>query len=321
MPAKARSRKAGFSTSFSPSVWLTRHAQVLFSSLGRLWLRPLGSLMTLLVLGIAIALPLGLHLLVNNLQQLASQWDSGASISVFLVENLDEKKIPALIESLQQQPEIREVHHITPQQAMEEFRQQSDMATALDMLDSNPLPHVLQLYPRDSNISSHRLEDFLNSLKKMPEIDLAVADLQWVERFQGITRIIQRVALVMAVLLSLAVLLIIGNTIRLEIQSRKDEIEIIKLVGGSDAFVRRPFLYEGFWYGLLGSLIALGLIFIAALSLQTPITNLAQLYQSDFRLSGLTLSTVSGILGISIFLGVFGAWIAVHQNLSETRPE
>ena len=321
MPAKSAKKKAGFSHPFNPGVWLSRHAQVLFSSLGRLWLRPLGSLMTLLVLGVAIALPLGLHLLVNNLQQLSSQWNSGASISVFLIENIDPQKIQPLIEQLQAQPDVRQVQHITPQQAMQEFRQHSGMASAMDMLDGNPLPHVLQIFPQDSRLSADKLQQYLNRLEKRPEIDLAMADLQWVERFQGITRIIQRVALVMAVLLSLAVLLIIGNTIRLEIQGRKDEIEIIKLVGGSDAFVRRPFLYEGFWYGLLGSLIAVALIFIAALALQTPIAHLAGLYQSDFRLSGLTLSTLLYVLGISIFLGIFGAWIAVHQQLSETQPE
>jgi cell division transport system permease protein len=277
--------------------------------------------MTLLVLGIAIALPLGLHLLVNNLQQLSSQWDNGASISVFLAENVDSNKIPPLIESLEKQPGIQEIRHITPQQAMKEFRQHSDMAAALDMLDSNPLPHVLQIYPADSNISAKKLQTFLDNLKKKPEIDLAMADLQWVERFQGITRIIQRVALVMAVLLALAVLLIIGNTIRLEIQGRKDEIEIIKLVGGSDAFVRRPFLYEGFWYGLLGSLIALGLVFVSAIALQSPIAHLAGLYHSNFRLSGLDLSTLASIPVISISLGVSGAWIAVHQHLVEIKPE
>ncbi|WP_457669890.1 permease-like cell division protein FtsX [Thiolapillus sp.] len=314
---KARKRQQGFNNGFRPAIWLGRHGQALFSSLGRLWRRPLGSFMTLLVLGIAIALPLGLHLLVNNLQQLAAQWDSGASISVFLKESAGEKAAKTLLNALQAKENIREVRHISPQQAMEEFRQYSDFASALELLDDNPLPHVLLVYPRDAKISAQDLQDFLRELENHPEVELALADLQWVERFQGITRILQRAALVLALLLSLAVLLIIGNTIRLEIQGRRDEIGIIKLVGGSDAFIRRPFLYEGFWYGLFGSLIAIALIFVSALALQDPVSHLAALYQSNFRLSGLAMTTVFSVIGISILLGILGAWIAVRQHLGE----
>ncbi len=318
---KTSKAQQGFNKRFSLMSWLHRHAQVLLSSLGRLWQRPLGSLMTLLVLGIAIALPLGLHLLVNNLQQLADQWDSGASVSVFLKEGIDDKAIQALMETLQARKGIHAVQHITPAQALEEFRQQSGFASALELLDDNPLPHVLLIHPEDEGISTRQLQAFLQSLEKRPEVELALADLQWVERFQGITRIIQRTALVLTLLLSLAVLLIIGNTIRLEIQGRRDEIEIIKLVGGSNAFIRRPFLYEGFWYGLFGSLIALGLILLSALALYDPITHLAVLYQSDFQLTGLGMVTIFSIVGISILLGILGAWIAVHQHLGEMEPD
>ncbi len=318
---KARKRQQGFNRRLRPATWLARHAQVLFSSLGRLWQRPLGSLMTLLVLGIAIALPLGLHLLVNNLQQLVSQWDSGASISVFLKENTDEKTVKTLVRTLQTEQTIRDIRHVSPQQAMEEFRQHSDFASALELLDDNPLPHVLLIYPRDAKIPAKKLQVFLQKLENHPEVELALADLQWVERFQGITHIIQRAALVLAVLLSLAVLLIIGNTIRLEIQGRRDEIEIIKLVGGSNAFIRRPFLYEGFWYGLFSSLIAMVLIFLSALALQNPVSHLASLYQSDFQLSGLAITTTLGVIGSSVLLGILGAWIAVHQHLGDMEPD
>ena len=318
---KQRRQRRGFNKHFSLSAWLTRHAQALFSSLGRLWQRPLGSLMTLLVLGIAIALPLGLHLLVNNLQQLAEQWDSGASISVFLKENSSDKAIQSLIGTLKSRDSISEVRHITPDQALEEFRQQSDFSAALDLLDDNPLPHVLQIRLRNTDISASELEQFLQSLEKHPEVELALANLQWVERFQAITRIIQRIALVLAVLLSLAVLLIIGNTIRLEIQGRRDEIEIIKLVGGSNAFIRRPFLYEGFWYGLMGGLIALGLILLSGLALRDPVSHLTALYQNSFQLSGLALTTILGVVGSSVLLGILGAWIAVSQRLGEMEPD
>jgi len=317
---KARKRQQGFDNSFRPAIWLGRHGQALFSSLGRLWQRPLGSFMTLLVLGIAIALPLGLHLLVNNLQQLASQWDSGASISVFLKESADEKAAKTLLSTLQANKNISEIRHISPQQAMDEFRQHSDFAPALELLDDNPLPHVLLIYPQDAKIPVESLQQLLQELENHPEVELALADLQWVQRFQGITRIIQRATLVLALLLFLAVLLIISNTIRLEIQGRRDEIRIIKLVGGSNAFIRRPFLYEGFWYGLFGSLIAIALILLSALALHGPVARLAALYQSDLQLSGLAVATVFSVIGISILLGILGAWIAVRQHLGEMEP-
>ncbi len=315
-----RRRKPGFRRRLSLSAWLTRHAQVFLASLGRLARRPLGSLMTLAVLGIAMALPLGLHLLVGNLQQLAAGWDGAASISLFLREDVDQEQAEKLVKTLQARPDIGQVQHITPEQAMAEFRQHSGFGDALDLLDSNPLPHVLLARPANPDMGAAQVEALLAELKALPGVDLALADLQWVERFQGINRILQRTALLLALLLALAVLLIIGNTIRLEIHSRREEIEIIKLVGGSNAFIRRPFLYEGFWYGLLGGLIAIFLVWTAALALEGPVEHLAELYQSRFRLGGLDLATAATVLGLGILLGVLGAWTAVSQHLGAIEP-
>ncbi len=315
-----RRRKTGFRRRLSLSAWLTRHAQVFFASLGRLARRPLGSLMTLTVLGIAIALPLGLHLLVSNLEQLAAGWDGAASISIFLEEGAGQARAENLAQTLRARPDIGEVQHITPEQALAEFRQHSGFGGALDLLDSNPLPHVLLARPANPDMGPEKVETLLAEVKKLPGVDLALADLQWVERFQGINRILQRAALLLALLLALAVLLIIGNTIRLEIQNRRDEIEIIKLVGGSNAFIRRPFLYEGFWYGLLGGGFAISLVWLSSLALQGPVRHLAELYQSSFRLGGLDPATAITVLGLSILLGVLGAWTAVSQHLGAIEP-
>jgi len=313
-------RKTEFKRRLSLSAWLTRHAQVFFASLGRLARRPLGSLMTLTVLGIAIALPLGLHLLVGNLQQLAAGWDGAASISIFLEDGVGQEQAEKLVQTLQARSDIGGVRHITPEQALAEFRQHSGFGDALDLLDSNPLPHVLLAQPANPDMGPEKVEALLAELKKLPEVDLALADLQWVARFQGINRILQRTALLLALLLALAVLLIIGNTIRLEIQNRRDEIEIIKLVGGSNAFIRRPFLYEGFWYGLLGGGIALALVWLSSLALRGPVRHLAELYQSNFHLDGLNPATAATVLGLSILLGVLGAWTAVSQHLGAIEP-
>ncbi|BAO44960.1 permease-like cell division protein FtsX [Thiolapillus brandeum] len=317
---RKRRRKAAFNKHFSLSAWLARHAQVFLSSLGRLARRPLGSLMTLTVLGIAISLPLGLHLLVNNLQQLAGNWDGSASISLFLEDGISEEQAEALMDTLKTRPDIGAVQHITPEQAMAEFRQHSGFGDALDLLDSNPLPHVLLVQPANPDLHTQRIKPLLDHLKAQPGVELALADLQWVERFQGINRMLERIALLLALLLALAVLLIIGNTIRLEIQSRRDEIEIVKLVGGSNSFIRRPFLYEGFWYGLLGGLLATLLIWLASLALRGPAQHLADLYHSNFHLGGLDLHTAALVLGMSVLLGIAGAWTAVSQHLRDIEP-
>jgi cell division transport system permease protein len=276
--------------------------------------------MTLTVLGIAISLPLGLHLLVNNLQQLAGNWDGAASISLFLEDGISEPQAEALMNTLKTLPDIGAVQHITPEQAMTEFRQHSGFGDALDLLDSNPLPHVLLVQPADPDIQAQQVETLVNRLKTRPGVELALADLQWVERFQGINHMLERITLLLALLLALAVLLIIGNTIRLEIQSRREEIEIIKLVGGSNSFIRRPFLYEGFWYGLLGGLLATLLIWLASLALRGPAQHLADLYHSPFRLGGLDLSTAALVVGMSVLLGIAGAGIAVSQHLHDIEP-
>lgn len=304
----------------SPRVYATRHAQVLLSSLGRLARQPLANLMTAAVIGIALALPSGLLTLLDNLQRLSVGWEGTASISVFLKEDISEDMAQDLAGKLRGWPEIAEVRYISREAALADFQTHSGFGDILDALDSNPLPSVLVVQPVKANLTPSSAETLLDRLQALPGTDLAQLDLQWVQRFAALMEIGRRGVLVVGALLALAVLLIVGNTIRLDIQNRREEIEVTKLIGGTDAFIRRPFLYTGFWYGLAGAGLAWLLVQIAFLLLQAPVARLAGLYDSSFLLQPLGLADSFWLLLAGALLGWLGSGLAVGRHLSEIEP-
>ena len=301
-----------------PTVWLSRHLQVLLASLGRLWQRPLGSLMSILMIAIAMALPLGLYLVVDNLQRLSLHWQGGASATLFLRADLEAREIPPLLAHLRRDPRIERLHHLTPEQAMAEFRRHSGLGDALALLEQNPLPHVVLIETTDSDPQA--LARLMEKLRRDPRVERALADLEWLRRFRAMVEILERSTQLLAIALGMAVLLVIGNTVRLEIQHRRREIEIMKLVGADTPFIRRPFLYEGFWYGLLGAVGAWLLILGAGLLLSPSITRLSALYGSAFHLQGPGMVTTLALLGGGALLGIAGAWLAVGRQLNAIEP-
>ncbi len=300
--------------------YFVRHVQVALNSLGRLYRSPLASLMTAAVIGIALALPSGLYLLTGNLQRLSTQWDGSASFSVFLHKTVSLQQTQALQNRLQQWPEIDSLQLITPDQALSEFRELSGFGEALDTLDENPLPFVITIKPARTQADAESVALLLEKLRTFPEVELAQLDLQWVKRFNAIVDIVRRSIWVMAALLGLAVLLITGNTIRLEIQNRRDEIAITKLIGATNGFIRRPFLYNGFWYGVMGAVVAGLLVELAFLQLHSPVRQLAGLYQSGFSLQTLSLTESLALLVAGTSLGLLGAWLAVGRHLAAIEP-
>ena len=316
-----RRRGSGFRRKRKPVNWLLRHAQMALSSLGRLVQNPLSTAMTAAVIGIAIALPAGMYLLVENVRSLTDSWDGTSSITLFLQQSLDDQQINEVRSAIDARKDVAETRLISRQQALDEFRQRSGFGEALELLDHNPLPAVILVKPAAKTASAAATQRLAETLGRFREIDKVRVDLQWVRRLEAITRTLERGILVLAGLLSAGVLLIVGNTIRLEIQNRRHEIEVIKLVGGTDAFIRRPFLYEGIWYGLLGALIALLLVIGGLALMQGPVQRLAGLYQSHFSLEILSSGTLFGILLGSPLLGLAGAWLAVGRHLSRIQPE
>lgn len=301
--------------------WLGHNRLVALDSLRRLLDAPTASLMTWLVIGIALALPSGLYVTLGNLQAVSHGWDGAAQISLFLHQNVKEVEGRKLVKKLSLRPDVHSAIYVSREQALKEFQELSGFGEVLDNLDSNPLPAVIIVQPADNKGSRDITETLLNELQGLAEVELAQLDLEWVQRLYTMMKLGQRMTTALALLLALGVLLIIGNTIRLSIENRRDEILVVKLVGGTDVFVRRPFLYTGFWYGLGGGVIAWLIVVLGLSWLSGPVAELADLYQSQFSLLGLGFIDTIGLWLTGAMLGLLGSWLAVSRHLGMIEPQ
>ena len=297
--------------------YLSLHAQNLLGSFGRLARQPVGSLMTVIVIAIALALPAGLRVLLNNFEALSGSWEGAIDFTVYLKLNVDEQRAEALAGEIESRDSVSRVVLVPRDQALEEFKSYSGFGDALDALDQNPLPHALIVRPAEGSATVGALA---NELSALEETELVQLDTAWVERLRGILALVARIVDVASVLLGVAVILVIGNTIRLEINNRRTEIEVVKLVGGSDAFIRRPFLYMGLCYGLSGGLVAILTISLSLLLFRSPVESLAGLYGSTFAVRGLQLNQALLLAGTGAFLGWAGAGLATARHLRAIEP-
>ena len=297
-----------------------RHLQALFGSLGRLARAPFATFLTLLVIALALALPAALKLFVTNAQAATGNFASAVDLSVYLKTEVPLAKAQQLTQAAQQRPDVASVTLIPADKGLEDFRTYSGFGDALAALKENPLPHVLHVRPKAQASSAAALEALRNYFTAWPEVDLVQVDSEWVMRFNAILEVLQRVLVIAVVLFGIGVLAVIGNTIRLEIQGRRAEIEVTKLVGGSNAFVRRPFLYTGMLYGLGGALLAWGILAMIVLLLRDSVATLARLYGSRYMLEGLSLTDVGTLLGAGLVLGWLGAWISAARHLQRIEP-
>lgn len=298
--------------------YLALHAQNLLGTLGRMARQPVGSLMTIVVIAIALALPTGLRVLLNNAQILSGSWDGAIDFTVYLKLDVDTARAEELTRDVQAREDVTQTVFISRSEALAEFRAYSGFGEALDVLDENPLPHALIVRPASGDKAE--LEALAGALELMPETDFVQLDTAWVERLNGILDLARRVVDMATILLSLAVVLVIGNTIRLEINNRREEIQVVKLVGGSDGFIRRPFLYMGFFYGLAGAAMAALTVTLSLSLLASPTHALAQLYGSSFNLAGLTWLQTLLLLGSGALLGWAGAGVAAARHLRAIEP-
>jgi len=311
-PTQAPLRKKTRHSEKYPHAWLQHHLYVFFSSLGQIVHTPLPSLMTAAVIGIVLALPTGLYLLLENAQHVSQTWDGSIQISLFLKKSVDNEKAIALADKLYQREDIDNVRLITPTEALDEYKTLSGFSDALKALDENPLPSVLVIQPKENNVN---IQSLLKELNQLDTVETAQYDMRWLQRLFAMMDIVRRGILILASLLGLSVLLVIGNTIRLAIYNRQEEIEVTRLFGATDAFIRRPFLYTGLWYGLLGGIIAWILVDISFLLLQEPVKRLTTLYHSRFELLTLNFETAAIVVLSGILLGWLGAWLAVGRHL------
>ncbi|NKC15697.1 MAG: FtsX-like permease family protein [Gammaproteobacteria bacterium] len=295
--------------------WVSRHLQSMVWSLGRLVQAPVSNLMTTAVLGFALAFPAALFTALNNASALAERWDAGTlTLSAFLVPTAQETQVRSLGQAISAHPGVVDVIALSPAAALEEYRELAGNTVALQALDGeNPLPWVLTIQVEPA--PTQQIEDFADELKQHPLVDLIEFDRRWLERLFALMRIAQRAVLVLASVLGVAIVLIVGNTIRLEIERRRTEIEISRLVGGTDSFIRRPFLYTGIWYGLVGGAFALLLLAITLAALSGPAADAARVYGSDFELRWPAASQLMALLIGSAWLGLVGAWVSVGRYL------
>jgi len=297
-----------------------RHTQALLGSIGRLARNPFATTMTFLVIGLALALPLALDLFVTNAQAATGGFTDAVDMSVYFKTDVPLAKAQQLASDARQRSEVAEVSLIPADKALDEFRTYSGFGTALEALKENPLPHVLHVRPKAESSSAAALESLRRYFSAWPEVDIVQIDSEWVMRFNAILEVLRRLLVIAAALLGVGVLAVIGNTIRLEILNRKEEIEVTKLVGGSNGFVRRPFLYTGVLYGLGGAVLGWLIVEGTVAILGQPVATLAQLYGSRYLLQGPTGDDILIVLGAGVVLGWLGAWISAARHLRRIEP-
>lgn len=297
-----------------------RHLQQGIGSLGDLWRTPFTSTMTILVLGISLTLPATLHLFVKNAKSISQQWDSASEISLFLKLSVKDKQAKNLVQRLKLYPEISQVKYISSEQALKEFRELSGFGQALEYLSSNPLPATILVTPTKRSSQAQAARELLQKLENEREVEQGKLDLEWLTKLEAITQLIEDIVIGIAILLCLSVVLIIGNTIRLAILNQKDAIAVMKLVGATDSFIQRPFLYSGVWYGVLGGLVAVICVAILAQYFSGAVMQLTNLYQSSFQLIGLSFSEMLMLIAFAVILGLAGSYISVRKHIRAIEP-
>lgn len=306
-------------TSFQWQAWLHYQAEAFQLSFKRLVQTPWASLLTIAVIAIALALPCMLSLVLNNVKQASEGMNEGSQISLYLKTGIEDTEAAQIVARIKALAEIQSARYISPVDGINEFAKQAGFSDILDELPSNPLPGVVVVKPQDQ-LSPDRLERLYQNLAKIPEVNQARFDMLWIKRLHAFIMLGQRSAFVFSLLLCAAVILIVGNTLRLMVQKRLNEIEVMKLIGATHQFVRRPFLYAGFLYGLFGSISAYILIEILLFSLKSPVKMLAELYNTNFYLHGLGLIQAFALLIIGSILGLLSAFLSVSRQIYAIQP-
>lgn len=294
------------------------HVTMLGAALGRIGNTPVGAALNVLVVAIALSLPAAMQVLIDNLRSMSPAFADAADFSVYLELDVDEDRGRSLSDEIAQRDDVESTTFISNLEGLADLKTQTAFGGALDALAENPLPHVIRVRPRADAIAG--IDALAATLEAMDETEFVQLDRLWVERLNAILALGGRAVDIITVLLAAAVVLVIGNTIRLEINNRRTEIEVLKLVGATDGFIRRPFLYTGLCLGSLGALTAAVMIAIGLMLLSRPVGNVAALYAADFRLTGLGLEGFGMLVGGGALLGWAGAWIAAARHLKAIEP-
>jgi len=296
------------------------HRWALLGTVAQFRRMPYTTALTCVALGIALAFPAVLFVLLQNVQQVTARWDGAAQVSLYLKTSTNEAQALKLAEQLRAQPDIGKVEYISKARALEDFQRYSGLGDALALLGENPLPPVLVVHPKDAQVKPDAVQRMVQTLQTNPAVEIAQWDMQWLQRLHGLIAVGQRAILVIGALLLVAALVVVGNTIRLAVQNRTQEIKVTKLIGASDGFVRRPFLYSGFCYGLVGGLLAIAIVSSVLWALNDPVRAVAISYSSNFELRGLGFELSALLITAGIGLGLIGSWLSVSRHLRAIEP-
>ncbi len=298
--------------------WLTaysiRHAQAALLSLGQLSRAPFSTLLICLVMGIALALPTGLFILLKNTSTLNQQWDSRSPVMLYLKIPTTDAQAQTLVKQITARAEVEKVDYISPDAGLAEFEKHTGLGSALNVLKQNPLPAVLIVTPKPDSQNPTAVAALRDALQTFPQVEMAKLDLDWVQRLDALLVLAKKLVYTLAILFSLGVVLIVGSTIHLALQSHHDEIVVYKLLGATTGFIRRPFLYRGISYGLAASVLAELVVVMVLYWLNEPVAELAKLYGSTFALQGLGFSGSVSVIVLGMTLGWLGAWIAMYRH-------
>ena len=301
--------------------WIRRHSYSFFSSLGVLFKHKAGTIMTVMVLGIAMFLPLGLYITLSNLEGMNLRQDEWSAVTVFFKSGTTQAEVRRVAQELETRLNPEAIVMISPAEGMADFRDASGFGESLDMLEENPLPWVMQVSPQRGSTEQveERVAELTGFLQSLDSIEVTQFDYKWLQRLGRMMELGQATVSVLVLLFGLAVVVVVANTIRLDVASHAEEIEILALVGAGNAFVRQPFLYSGLWYGLMGGLLAVILLGLTVLYLGRPLGLLLETYGTVFSLRGLGGQNTLWVLLGGGFLGWLGAWISVQRYLRRLK--
>jgi cell division transport system permease protein len=317
--ATSNTRRDKPETSNKLVAYFLHHLQSLVFSLGKIYKAPTTTIMTVAVIGITLSLPSGFYLFLKNIEAMSGDLSSSTQITLYLDLKISEKTARKLAKTLASKETIQETEFISRDSALQAFRESSGFGKSIDTLSSNPLPHTIIVIP-ESDSDRFEIKNLLNSLQSLPEVKIAKLDTEWLERLFTILEIAKRAVGIITLLFAFAVLLIIGNTIRLDIQNRYQEIIVTKLIGATNAFIRRPFLYGGLWYGLFGGIISWLIVELGYLAISGPLGRLNLLYQAELDIVTFSFQDFIILITSSTLLGLTGSWIAVAKHLNQIEP-
>lgn len=300
--------------------YVAYHVQAAVYSFQALWQRPLAAMNTILIIAVALTLPALFWVFTDNLRQITLNWQESGHISLYLKPSLSTAEEQDFLQSMQTQAGVAQAVLKTRDQGLAELQKQEGMHDIMRYLPSNPLPPLIEIAPASTINTPIKMQELFNHLKQFPQVDQVKLDMEWVHRLHAILSFIGKITQILVILLACTVVLIVGNTLRLAIRNRQEEIKVLKLIGATDGFITRPFLYAGIWYGLIGAIFAVLFVNIFMICVAMALEPVAFVYHMHYPLSGLSVKQAYLILLFAVILSWLGAGLSVRRQLSSIEP-